>query len=182
MTPVATFLLVLGYCGLDAVGSELEDPFGYDANDFPMEEWLSNVHAAVHTLYCARDAELRVGIACATRSGDAVVAKPWADIAQILYVERGEGSCCCCCVLLLLLHRCCCPPPPPGPLPPPPPPPLLLTHLLFPRYAGHADGWVKLAKDRRAKLGRRLSMSRGSDAKGKHQKVPTGEQSVLEMG
>lgn len=39
LTPVLTFLIALGYWGLNAVAQELENPFGDDANDLPLREF-----------------------------------------------------------------------------------------------------------------------------------------------
>ena len=57
-TPVATPLIVLGFCGLDAVGAELEDPFGEDANDFPMPEWAQETADAAWVVASARDKDM----------------------------------------------------------------------------------------------------------------------------
>lgn len=57
-TPVATPLIVLGFCGLDAVGAELEDPFGEDKNDFPMPEWAQETADAAWAVASARDKDM----------------------------------------------------------------------------------------------------------------------------
>jgi putative membrane protein len=37
LTPIASGLLALGLIGVDEIGVEIEDPFGHDANDLPLE-------------------------------------------------------------------------------------------------------------------------------------------------
>jgi putative membrane protein len=36
-TPIAAGLLAFALFGIDEIGVEIEDPFGYDPNDLPME-------------------------------------------------------------------------------------------------------------------------------------------------
>merc|ERR1719421_958572 len=59
-TCVMVPLIVLGFCGLDAVGAELEDPFGTDANDLPLPEWADNVAKNCRLMLVARDGEEKV--------------------------------------------------------------------------------------------------------------------------
>lgn len=37
-TPIATAVIVYGLYGIDEIGVEIEDPFGYDPNDLPLDE------------------------------------------------------------------------------------------------------------------------------------------------
>jgi len=54
-TCVMVPFIVLGFCGLDAVGAELEDPFGTDANDLPLPEWAQSTADACRVVMMARD-------------------------------------------------------------------------------------------------------------------------------
>jgi putative membrane protein len=36
LTPVVVLLVAFAFYGLDAIGEEMEDPFGYDCNDLPL--------------------------------------------------------------------------------------------------------------------------------------------------
>ncbi len=46
-TPLAAALVAYTFFGLDALGDELEEPFGTDANDLPLDALLSVVDAAI---------------------------------------------------------------------------------------------------------------------------------------
>ena len=37
MTPVAAFFIAYGMFGIEEIGVEIEDPFGYDPNDLPLD-------------------------------------------------------------------------------------------------------------------------------------------------
>jgi len=44
-TPVASGLLAFALFGIEEIGIEIEDPFGYDANDLPLDAILSTIEA-----------------------------------------------------------------------------------------------------------------------------------------
>lgn len=46
-TPLATAVIVYGLYGIDEIGVEIEDPFGYDPNDLPLDEIGEGVAADV---------------------------------------------------------------------------------------------------------------------------------------
>lgn len=54
-TPVATFVITLGFFGLDCVSQEIEDPFGEDENDLPMTEIVDEVQECTRTLAVQKD-------------------------------------------------------------------------------------------------------------------------------
>jgi len=57
---VAIFILSLGYLGLDAIATEMEQPFGDDLNDLPVLEVVERVEKGVRILMqqLDRDKEL----------------------------------------------------------------------------------------------------------------------------
>jgi putative membrane protein len=42
-TPVASGLLAFALFGIEEIGIEIEDPFGYDANDLPLDAILATI-------------------------------------------------------------------------------------------------------------------------------------------
>ena len=46
-TPVATAVVSYGLFGIDEIGVEIEDPFGYDANDLPLDEIGRSINSCV---------------------------------------------------------------------------------------------------------------------------------------
>ena len=50
LTMVAVFILALGYLGLDAIATEMEQPFGTDLNDLPVQECVEKIEKGVRTL------------------------------------------------------------------------------------------------------------------------------------
>ena len=53
VTPVAVMLVAYTFFGLDALGDELEEPFGLEANDLPLDALLRSVDRVV--LYALGD-------------------------------------------------------------------------------------------------------------------------------
>ncbi len=45
LTPVGAALLAFGLLGIDEIGVEIEEPFGYDPNDLPLESDLHRPRA-----------------------------------------------------------------------------------------------------------------------------------------
>mmetsp|Transcript_34807 Transcript_34807/g.71075 ORF Transcript_34807/g.71075 Transcript_34807/m.71075 type:complete len:130 (+) Transcript_34807:288-677(+) len=54
-TPLAAALITVGFLGLDAVGSQLEDPFGTDVNDLDLDTTAQNTCDACFVALRARD-------------------------------------------------------------------------------------------------------------------------------
>ena len=46
LTPIASGLLAFSLFGIDEIGVEIEDPFGYDANDLPVDAIGDGIDAA----------------------------------------------------------------------------------------------------------------------------------------
>lgn len=49
--PIFSFMVALGFFGMNRMGNELQDPFGLDANDLPMEQVGSVVELDAHGLF-----------------------------------------------------------------------------------------------------------------------------------
>lgn len=47
ITAIATFT----FFGVDAIGSEIENPFGYDINDLPVDDYCSNLRKEIESLF-----------------------------------------------------------------------------------------------------------------------------------
>mmetsp|Transcript_31810 Transcript_31810/g.71599 ORF Transcript_31810/g.71599 Transcript_31810/m.71599 type:complete len:339 (+) Transcript_31810:188-1204(+) len=54
-TPVAVAMITCGFFGLDAVGAQLEDPFGTDANDLDVGDIAQDIADAAYVCLRARD-------------------------------------------------------------------------------------------------------------------------------
>ena len=50
LTMLAVLVLALGYCGLDAIATEMEQPFGTDLNDLPMMEVVESIEKGSRVL------------------------------------------------------------------------------------------------------------------------------------
>lgn len=49
-TPVAAAVLAYAMLGIDEIGVEIEDPFGYDANDLPIDRIAKTISASTHEI------------------------------------------------------------------------------------------------------------------------------------
>ena len=54
-TPLASGIITVGFFGLDAVGSQLEDPFGTNANNLDLDELAQSTCDACFVALRARD-------------------------------------------------------------------------------------------------------------------------------
>ncbi|MFO0758165.1 MAG: bestrophin family ion channel [Byssovorax sp.] len=54
-TPIAAGILAFGMFGIDEIGVEIEDPFGYDPNDLPLDAIGNRVDADLALLLAQRD-------------------------------------------------------------------------------------------------------------------------------
>ena len=43
LTPVVVFLVSYAFCGLDALGEEVTEPFGHDPHDLPLEQYVETI-------------------------------------------------------------------------------------------------------------------------------------------
>jgi putative membrane protein len=50
ITAIAAFT----FFGVDAIGSEIENPFGYDINDLPVDDYCSNLRGEIESLFVER--------------------------------------------------------------------------------------------------------------------------------
>ncbi|MNE79005.1 Bestrophin, RFP-TM, chloride channel [compost metagenome] len=55
MTPIFTAIVSYTFLGLDAIGDELEDPFGHDENDLPIDAIVRNIEREVLWAVVATD-------------------------------------------------------------------------------------------------------------------------------
>ena len=53
-TALAAAVLAYGMFGIDEIGVEIEDPFGYDPNDLPLEAILGTIEADTREIVDAR--------------------------------------------------------------------------------------------------------------------------------
>jgi putative membrane protein len=56
-TPVAAAVVAYGLFGIDEIGVEIEDPFGYDPNDLPLDRFGEVIERDVGATLAARDAK-----------------------------------------------------------------------------------------------------------------------------
>jgi len=49
MIPIFTAIVSYTYFGLDAIGDELEDPFGRDENDLPLDAFVRTIEREILT-------------------------------------------------------------------------------------------------------------------------------------
>src|SRR5262249_35867263 len=54
-TPIATAILAFGMFGIDEIGVEIEDPFGYDANDLPLDAIGNRIAEDTRAILAQRD-------------------------------------------------------------------------------------------------------------------------------
>jgi putative membrane protein len=47
LTPIFTAIVSYTFFGLDAIGDELEDPFGHDENDLPLSAIVRNIEREI---------------------------------------------------------------------------------------------------------------------------------------
>ena len=59
-TPIAAGVLAFGMFGIDEIGVEIEDPFGYDPNDLPMERIGDTIEASTREIFEAGDQRVTV--------------------------------------------------------------------------------------------------------------------------
>ncbi|CAG8600275.1 5050_t:CDS:2, partial [Racocetra persica] len=52
LTIPVIFVISFILFGVEAIGSEIEDPFGYDVNDLPLDDYCKNLEAEIKYLYC----------------------------------------------------------------------------------------------------------------------------------
>jgi len=62
IAPLSVGLIAFGLLGIEAAGLEIEDPFGNDANDLPLDEFCAEI---------ARDAEMVTSLPAGTAGGRA---------------------------------------------------------------------------------------------------------------
>jgi putative membrane protein len=55
MTPVATAIVAYGLFGIEEIGVEIEDPFGYDINDLPLDAVAQTIKTDVEQTLGAKD-------------------------------------------------------------------------------------------------------------------------------
>ncbi|KAI9220447.1 Bestrophin/UPF0187, partial [Blastocladiella britannica] len=58
ITPVLTALVTFTFLGIDAIGNEIEQPFGYDANDLPLDQFCADLAAELNELLSSDVTEL----------------------------------------------------------------------------------------------------------------------------
>lgn len=55
MTPVVVFLVAYAFCGLDALGDEIAQPFGHDPHDLPLEQYTQTIETNLLQILQERD-------------------------------------------------------------------------------------------------------------------------------
>jgi putative membrane protein len=55
MTPFVSFMIAYGFFGLDAIGDEVEDPFGFEPNDLPLDTLCRNIEIDLLQMIGERD-------------------------------------------------------------------------------------------------------------------------------
>jgi ion channel-forming bestrophin family protein len=55
MTPLVSFMIAYGFFGLDAIGDEVEDPFGVEPNDLPLDALCRNIEIDLLQMIGKRD-------------------------------------------------------------------------------------------------------------------------------
>jgi putative membrane protein len=58
LTPIAAACLAFALFGVDEIGVEIEDPFGYDPNDLPLEAILRTIAADTREIVDAAGATI----------------------------------------------------------------------------------------------------------------------------
>ncbi|KAI9222349.1 Bestrophin, RFP-TM, chloride channel-domain-containing protein [Blastocladiella britannica] len=58
ITPLMTALVTFTFLGLDAIGNEIEMPFGYDTNDLPLDQFCTDLAAELNELLSSDVTEL----------------------------------------------------------------------------------------------------------------------------
>jgi predicted membrane chloride channel (bestrophin family) len=53
ITPIATAIVCFGLFGIDEIGVEIEDPFGTDPNDLPMERLIEHLEVSTREILAA---------------------------------------------------------------------------------------------------------------------------------